>query len=255
LTFISGKDRSGITAIIPARMASTRLPGKPLLDLCGKPIIQWVYERTQSAGVFESVLVATPDDSIVEAVRAFGGQAVVTSIEHRSGSDRLAEVCRKMETGDIIVNVQGDEPLLDPQAVAQLASALQQDESIRMGSLMRALDESDDADDPNQVKVVVDRNGFALYFSRSRIPYVRDAGVTSQIYGHIGVYAYRRDFLLEFTSTPATMLEKAESLEQLRAVENGYRIKMIETTARPVGVDTPEDLERVRALVSGGGAI
>jgi len=249
------KDISGITAIIPARMASTRLPGKPLLDLCGKPIIQWVYERALSAGVFESILVATPDDDIVNAVRAFGGQAVLTSIEHRSGSDRLAEVCRKMRTGDIIVNVQGDEPLLDPKAVETLALALREDESIRMGSLMRALDESDDADDPNLVKVVVDRNGFALYFSRSLIPYVRDAGVTAKVYGHIGVYAYRRDFLLEFTSTPAAMLEKAESLEQLRALENGYRIKMIETTARAVGVDTPEDLERVRALVSGGGAL
>jgi 3-deoxy-manno-octulosonate cytidylyltransferase (CMP-KDO synthetase) len=254
LTSASKIAKSGVTAIIPARMASTRLPGKPLLDLSGKPIIQWVYERANSAGVFDSVLVATPDEDIVDAVRGFGGQAVLTSIEHRSGSDRLAEVCRKMETGDVIVNVQGDEPLLDPGAVAQLANALQEDESIRMGSLMRALDVSDDADDPNLVKVVVDSSGFALYFSRSRIPYVRDAGVTAKVYAHIGVYAYRREFLLEFTSMPPTMLEKAESLEQLRAVENGYRIKMIETTARPVGVDTPEDLERVRALVSGGGA-
>lgn len=249
---MSDTSNNNITAIIPARMASTRLPGKPLLDLCGKPIIQWVYERAQSAG-FDSVLVATPDDEIIAAVQDFGGQAVITSLEHRSGSDRLAEVCRKMETGDIIVNVQGDEPLLDPKAVAQLAQALEGDESIRMGSLMRKLDETDDPDDPNLVKVVVDKNGFALYFSRSRIPYVRDVGTTARVYGHIGVYAYRKDFLLEFTSTPPTMLEKAESLEQLRAVENGYRIKMIETTARPVGVDTPEDLERVRALVTGGG--
>jgi 3-deoxy-manno-octulosonate cytidylyltransferase (CMP-KDO synthetase) len=255
VTSNSDTSRSRITAIIPARMGSTRLPGKPLLDLCGKPIIQWVYERAQSTGVFEGVLVATPDEDIIAAVQAFGGQAILTSIEHRSGSDRLAEVCRKMETGDIIVNVQGDEPLVDPKAVAQLAKALEKDESIRMGSLMRPLDDSDDADDPNLVKVVVDKNGFALYFSRSRIPYVRDAGTSVQVYGHIGVYAYRRDFLLEFTSTAPTMLEKAESLEQLRAVENGHRIKMIETTARPVGVDTPEDLERVRALVSDEGAL
>ncbi|MDO8586889.1 MAG: 3-deoxy-manno-octulosonate cytidylyltransferase [Armatimonadota bacterium] len=242
-----------ITAIIPARMASTRLPGKPLLDLCGKPIIQWVYERAVSAGCFDSVIVAAPDPEILAAVEAFGGQAVLTSTEHRSGSDRIAEVCRKMDTGEIIVNVQGDEPLLEPRAVARLASALAEDDSIRMGSLMRPLDESDDPDDPNLVKVVVDRNGFALYFSRSRIPYIRDTGMPTRVYGHIGVYAYRKDFLLEFTSSPPTVLEKAESLEQLRALENGHRIKMIETSARPIGVDTPEDLERVRALVSSGG--
>ena len=248
----SGK-AARITAIIPARMASTRLPGKPLLDLCGKPIIQWVYERAAAAGCFDRVIVAAPDQEILSAVAAFGGEAVLTSIEHRSGSDRIAEVCRGMDTGQIIVNVQGDEPLLDPLAVARLASTLAEDESILMGSLMRPLDESDDPDDPNLVKVVVDRYNFALYFSRSRIPYVRDPGATARIYGHIGVYAYRRDFLLEFTSSPPTMLEKAESLEQLRALENGHRIKMIETNARPVGVDTPEDLERVRALISSGG--
>ena len=242
-----------ITAVIPARMASTRLPGKPLLDLCGKPIIQWVYERAIAAGCFDSVIVAAPDPEILSAVEAFGGKAALTSIEHRSGSDRIAEVCRTMDTGEIIVNVQGDEPMLDPGAVARLGSALAEDDSIRMGSLMRPLDESEDPDDPNLVKVVVDRNGFALYFSRSRIPYVRDPGATARVYGHIGVYAYRKDFLLEFTSSPPTMLEKAESLEQLRALENGYKIKMIETSARPIGVDTPEDLERVRALILTGG--
>ncbi|MDO8682152.1 MAG: 3-deoxy-manno-octulosonate cytidylyltransferase [Armatimonadota bacterium] len=244
-----------ITAIIPARMASTRLPGKPLLDLCGKPIIQWVYERAIAANCFDMILVAAPDKEIIDAVEGFGGRAVLTSPNHRSGADRLAEVCGKMDVGDIIINIQGDEPLIDSQAVAELAASLAQDGAIQMGSLMRPLGESDNPDDPNLVKVVVDCDSFALYFSRSRIPYVRDVGTMSRVYGHIGVYAYRKDFLLKYASMAPTMLEKAESLEQLRAVENGYRIKMIETETKPIGVDTQEDFERVQALVSGGGLL
>ena len=249
-----GRQGVQITAIIPARMGSTRLPGKPLLDLCGKPIIQWVYERACAAGCFREVLVASPDQEIVRAVEAFGGTAIITSSEHRSGTDRLAEVCRKTTTGEIIVNVQGDEPLVDPASVAQLAAALAADSSIEMGSLMRPLDKSDDPDDPNLVKVVVDKDNFALYFSRSRIPYPRSVDRNTRTLGHIGLYAYQRDFLLRFASMPPTMLEMAESLEQLRALESGCKIKMVETTAKPVGVDTPEDLERVRAIVAGGGA-
>lgn len=243
--------KTGVTAIIPARMASTRLPGKPLLDLGGKPIIQWVYERMVAACCCDSVIVATPDNEIIKAVKGFGGIASLTADTHRSGSDRIAEVCRKIETGEIILNAQGDEPLLDSASLRKLVDALSRDESVRMGSLMRRLDASDDPDDPNLVKVVVDKNNFALYFSRSRIPYLRSDGIEARLYGHIGVYAYRKEFLLEITSTPPSMLEMAESLEQLRALENGCRIKMIETTARPLGVDTPEDLDRVRAVVAG----
>jgi len=258
-----GKQRSepsrssgaGITAMIPARMASTRLPGKPLLDLCGKSVIQWVYERASLAGCFDSVLVATPDQEIAYEVEDFGGRVVLTSPECRSGTDRLAEACRKTAVGDIIVNIQGDEPLVQPSCVAQLAAATVDQSSIKMASVMCPLQDTDDPDDPNLVKVVVDKDGFALYFSRSRIPYVRDPEVSATVYGHVGIYAYRRDYLLKLAATPPSALEMAESLEQLRALENGIKIKMIETASRPISVDTQEDLERVRALVAGGGAL
>jgi 3-deoxy-manno-octulosonate cytidylyltransferase (CMP-KDO synthetase) len=252
---VKPKSEPRITAIIPARMASTRLPGKPLLDLGGKPIIQWVYERASSAGCFDDVLVATPDHEICYEVEDFGGKVVLTSAEHRSGTDRLAEVCRKTDVGEIIVNIQGDEPLIDSGAVAELASALAKAPDVEMGSLMRPLDELDDPNDPNLVKVVVDRDGFALYFSRSRIPYVRDPEGEPKTYAHIGVYAYRKEFLVAFAAMEPAPLEMAESLEQLRALENGRRIKMIQTATRPIGVDTPEDLEHVRHLVSTGGVL
>jgi 3-deoxy-manno-octulosonate cytidylyltransferase (CMP-KDO synthetase) len=235
-------------AIIPARMAATRLPGKPLLDLCGKPIIQWVYERASQAELVDRVLVATPDAEIMRAVEAFGGTAVMTSPDHRSGTDRLAEVAAGIEDG-IVVNVQGDEPLIEPAAIDSLISAFGVRKDLGMASLMRRI-RPEEAQDPNLVKVVTDRQGFALYFSRSPIPFVRRRENQPPIYGHIGLYAYTREILLGLSALSPTQLEMAESLEQLRALENGYRILMIETEFAPVGVDTLEDLEAVRKLVS-----
>ena len=235
--------------IIPARMAATRLAGKPLSDLCGKPMIEWVYGRASAARSVSRVLVATCDRQIVEAVRGFGGEAVMTSDKHRSGTDRLAECAANIEA-DVIVNVQGDEPLIRPGAIDKAVEPFESDPSVVMSSLMCPIDE-EQARDPNLVKVVVGLDNFALYFSRSPIPYQRNP---SSIYGHIGLYAYTRDFLIRFASLKPTPLELAESLEQLRVLEHGCRIKMVRIDDRPMGVDTQEDLERARAIISNGGA-
>ncbi len=231
-------------AIIPARMASTRFPGKPLADLQGKPVVRWVYERAAQARSISDVLVATPDQEIADVVSAFGGRAVMTSALHRSGTDRVAEAAQTT-SADIVVNVQGDEPLISPDSIDRAVEPLVADPQAEMASLMMRVDRVSAAD-PNLVKVVVDRQGFALYFSRSLIPYDRDGGADAPVYGHIGLYAYRRDFLIRFAALEPTPLEKSESLEQLRAIEHGFRIRMMEVAERPLGVDTPEDLERVR---------
>lgn len=233
--------------VIPARLAATRLPNKPLLDIAGKPMIQWVYEHARESRLLSDVLVATPDQAICDAVESFGGTAVTTSSEHRSGTDRLAEAVQwaGCPPADVIVNIQGDEPLLDPVAIDLLAEAMIADPAIPMASLMCPL-LPDEEDEPSVVKVVTDLNGFALYFSRARIPYQRSpAGA----WKHIGLYAYTRDFLLTFPALPPAPLETAESLEQLRALENGYRIRMVETDFTPTSVDTPEDLEKVRCIL------
>ena len=245
-----------IVAIIPARMASTRLPGKPLADIAGKPMIQWVYEAARRASRVDDVIVATPDEEIADAVAAFDGRAVLTSPDDRSGTDRLAEAARTLaEVGaalpsddDIVLNVQGDEPLVPPEGIDSLVDALLDSRPPRMTSLMRPIT-SEEAADPNLVKVVVDRAGRALYFSRSPIPYVRSEPPGLSIYGHIGLYGYTVRTLWEFSRLEPTPLEMAESLEQLRALENGWRIQMLETGYSPVAVDTEEDLARVRELM------
>lgn len=236
--------------IIPARMAATRFPGKPLVDLCGKPMIQWVYERSRSAYGVSQVIVATCDLEIMEAVRAFGGEAVMTSSAHRSGTDRLAEAAAALDA-DVIVNVQGDEPLIDPASIELALKPFTSDNEITMTSLMTPID-AQTAQNPNLVKVVVDMQKHALYFSRSPIPYERNPLQDSHIYGHVGLYAYTRDFLLKFASLQPTPLEKAESLEQLRVLEHGYRIKMVEIKDRPLGVDTLDDLEKARLAIING---
>ena len=245
-----GRKSAGCRAIglIPARLAATRLPNKPLLDIAGKPMIQWVYERARAASSLDDVMIATPDDEIRRCVESFGGEAIMTSPDHRSGTDRLAEAARFLDA-DIILNIQGDEPLLEPEAVDALVRAMIEFPDAQMGSLMCPLADASEEDDPAVVKVVTDREGFALYFSRSRIPYPRDPEA-AQPRKHIGIYAYRRDCLIAFSRLAPTPLEKAESLEQLRALENGYRIKMVETSFSPTSVDTPEDLERVRTLLN-----
>lgn len=236
-----------IAGLIPARLAATRLPNKPLLDIAGKPMIQWVYQHAMESELLNEVIVATPDQEIFDSVVSFGGKAIMTSAAHRSGTDRLAEAAGKI-TADIIVNIQGDEPLLDPYAIDLLAQAMLRDVDLPMASLMCPITDLAEADNPSVVKVVTNNENNALYFSRSRIPYTRDNSET-RIMKHIGIYAYTRQFLLIFADMEPTSLEKSESLEQLRALENGYRIKMVETTFSPTSVDTPDDLEHVRNIL------
>ena len=240
-----------VVGIIPARYQSTRLPGKPLADICGKPMIQHVYEKALQSGSLTSVTVATDDERIIRKVEEFGGNAVLTSSLHKSGTDRIAEALCKTDSEDIdlVVNIQGDQPLLNPAMVDEAIHPFFSDASLEMGTLSRRIDAQEEIKNPNVVKVVVNRAGFALYFSRSPIPYIRDQDYPVSFRKHIGTYVYRKDFLLKFTRMPQTNLEKAEMLEQLRALENGHRIKVVETRFDSVEVDTPEDLEKVRRII------
>jgi 3-deoxy-manno-octulosonate cytidylyltransferase (CMP-KDO synthetase) len=235
--------------IIPARYGSTRFPGKALADLGGKPLVQWVYEAAKGCATLNRVLVATDDDRIASAVRACGGEAVMTRPDHPSGTDRLAEVARGLDA-DIVVNIQGDEPFLAPDTIDVVVKPLLDDPALPMSTACVLTDDDAEAADPNVVKVVVAANGDALYFSRSVVPYLRDpekGPVTRRL--HLGLYAYRREFLLEFAGWAPTPLEKAESLEQLRALEHGARIRVVTVPERALGVDTPADLERARSLL------
>lgn len=223
--------------VIPARLGSTRLPGKALLDICGKPMIQRVYENAEKADL--PVYVATCDSEIFEAVRGFGGNVIMTRSDHTCGTDRIIEAVENIDT-DKVINIQGDEPLINIECVKSLVQAL---DEAPMASLMVKI-EGKTAEDPNLVKVVCDRNSFALYFSRAKIPYERHS-LEGNFYGHIGVYGYTKDFLFRYGQMPKTPYEKCESLEQLRVLENGYRIKMIEVSEKPLGVDTEEDYKKV----------
>ena len=236
-----------ILCVIPARYASTRLPGKPLADIVGKPMIQHVYERSAQATIPQQVVVATDDEKVFQAVQQFGGKVVMTSSEHQTGTDRLAEVASKYAEVDVIINVQGDEPLIDPKVIDELAQEFLNDTALQMASVMSIMD-TEDYQNPNVVKVVTDLNNNALYFSRSLLPYPRVAG-KANVYKHIGIYAYKKDFLLKFAKLEPTPLEQSESLEQLRALENGYKIKMIKTKAKFIGVDSIEDLQTVNELL------
>ncbi len=244
-----------IICVIPARYSSTRLPGKPLAVIAGKPMIQHVYERASEAKLPCRVLVATDHEQVFSAVKAFGGEVMMTSPHHPTGTDRLAEVAARHEDADVIINVQGDEPLIEPAVIDQLAGEFYQAPGLLMATLAAPLAEAE-YHVPSVVKVVTDLAGYALYFSRSLIPYPRNPANGLTYYKHIGIYAYRRDFLLKFAALPPTPLEKAESLEQLRALEHGYRIKVLSTDFISVGVDTPEDLERANAILAtqGGSA-
>jgi 3-deoxy-manno-octulosonate cytidylyltransferase (CMP-KDO synthetase) len=237
-----------VVGIIPARLAAVRLPRKPLLDILGKPMIQWVWENAKRAKTLSEVMVATPDEEIAEVVRAFGGIAVMTSPKHRSGSERLAEVAQTL-TANIIINIQGDEPLMPPENIDAVARPLIEDPALPMSSLMCPATE-EEADKPTVVKVVVDRTGNALYFSRAHIPYPRDPSASTVVYKHLGIYAYRREFLLHYAAMEPTPLEQMEMLEQLRVLENGYRIRMVQVEQTSIGVDTEEDLHRVRGILA-----
>ncbi len=215
-------------------------------------MVERVYRRAAAARGIARVLVATDDDRIAQAVAGFGGTAVMTRADHPSGTDRIAEVARGLEC-DIVVNVQGDEPALDPAAIEAAVAPLCADASVLMATLGTRLDPAADAGNPNTVKVLVDRQGFALYFTRAAVPYRRDAHeALAGVLRHVGLYVYRREFLLTLASLPRTPLERIESLEQLRALEHGYRVRVVETSYTSVSVDTPEDLERVRRLAADG---
>lgn len=240
-------------AIIPARYGSTRFPGKPLADLAGKPMIQHVYERVSLAKRIDEVLVATDDDRIVRAVEAFGGTAVMTS-DHPSGTDRVAEVAADLRC-DVVVNVQGDEPLIDPAMVDEVAVPLPDDAAASMVTLAARLTDEEELRSSSVVKVVTDHRGRALYFSRALIPYPRDQEAAFALYRkHIGIYAYSREFVLEFAARDPSPLEKAEGLEQLRALEYGYGIHVLTTEYDAFGIDTPEDLEMARLALQRQGA-
>lgn len=244
--------RPRIVGIIPARYASSRFPGKALADLCGRPLVQHVVERAGQARLLHEVLVATDDARIQAAVEGFGGRAVMTSPDHPSGTDRIAEVVRGLAC-DLVVNIQGDEPLLDPALVDRAVEPLLADPTLPMGTLARPMG-GEEAADPSKVKVVVDRQGCALYFSRAQIPFLRDgipAGDSSPFLLHIGLYVYRREALLRLAALPVSPLEERERLEQLRALEHGMRIRVVVTAHGSFGVDTPADLERVRRMMEG----
>jgi len=231
------------TGIIPARYQSTRFPGKPLVPILGKLMIQRVYERAQKAKHLERVIIATDDERIFEAARKFGASAKMTSPLHNSGTERAAEVARKIKT-PIIINIQGDEPLFEGKMIDQLVEVLQ-DKSIPMATLMARVSDLSLLDDANRVKVVVDKNGNALYFSRSPLPFQ----ASDYFYQHIGIYGFQRDFLLRFVRLRPSRLEKMENLEQLRVLENGYRIRMIETDFATLSVDSPQDIIKVEELL------
>ncbi len=232
--------------VIPSRMASTRFPGKPLCDLLGKPMIQWVVEAAQTANLNADVLVATPDQEIIDACRRFGCEAMLTRSDHPTGTDRIAEVARSVHA-DVYVNVQGDEPLISARTIHAAAEPLLADGSIPMGSAYAPCPESE-VENPAVVKVVLDQQGYALYFSRHAIPYPRNPRV-DLVRKHIGIYSFRKDVLLEFSSWASTPLEQTESLEQLRFLENGVRIRMSEGEPAAIAVDTPEQAEEARLLL------
>lgn len=236
--------------VIPARYGSTRFEGKPLADILGKPMIVHVWERARAAKAADRVLVATDDERITRAVEAYGGEAVLTSREHPTGTDRIAEVAHATDH-EIIINVQGDEPLLEPGMVDEVAALLLDDSRADMATLMTPIVTEEEFQHPNVVKVVANVAGYALYFSRAPIPHSRIAGIV-QPYVHIGIYGYRREFLLKFTRLAPTPLERTESLEQLRALEHGYRIRIAATQFPYAGVsvDTPDDIEAVRAVLT-----
>lgn len=233
--------------IIPARYGSSRLEGKPLIKVEGKPIIQWVYEKAQMAKLADMIIVATDDERIFDAVKAFGGNVEMTSTEHKCGSDRIKEVVMRHPEISYIVNLQGDEPLIKPESIDEVAKNVQQDETADISTLIRKIT-PEEAENPNLVKCVKDNNGFAMYFSRSKIPFERNAG-KADFYGHLGIYGYKREALIKMTELPQSSYEQSESLEQLRALQNGMKIKTSEVDFVPVGIDTAEDLEKFKKIL------
>lgn len=234
-----------VIAVIPARYRSSRFNGKMLADIHGKPMILWVYQQVVKSLLINKTIVATDDERIFRVVTKFGGEAVMTSADNKTGTDRIAESVKNINT-DIVVNVQGDEPLITPKVIDSIVQPLLDDSKLQMATAACEIKNKQELDNPNVVKVTLDHHGFALYFSRSRIPYQGKYQENSfSSYKHLGLYSYRKDFLLHFTGLPQSSLEKAEKLEQLRVLENGYKIKVVKTKYDGIGVDTKEDLEMV----------
>ena len=232
--------------IIPSRYASTRLPGKPLADIDGEPMIQRVYEQAVKAKKVDTVVVAVDNPKVYDTVVTFGGHAVMTREDHVNGTDRLAEAVGHFPDVDVVVNVQGDEPLISPDVIDALCQAFEEDHTLSMATVATPMKE-EEYNDPSAVKVIMNQKDEAMYFSRSLIPYPRNPfTATIHPYKHIGIYAYKRDFLLQYASMAQTPAEKVESLEQLRVLENGYKIKVIKTNHQFIGIDTPEDLQHIR---------
>lgn len=244
-----------IVCVIPSRYESSRFPGKPLADLCGKPMIQHVYERAAQAQALPYVAVATDDARIYQAVKAFGGNAIMTAATHRSGTDRISEAVKTLNLPDdaIVVNIQGDQPIFEPVQVDEVVAPLLADPAIPMSTLVYKIILDEEITHPHAVKTVMDSENFALYFSRATIPYVRDKNRRADYYKHHGIYAYRRDFIDTFTKLPEGRLEALEALEQLRALEYGYRIKCVITTHDSVEVDNQQELDRVRQILMSRG--
>ncbi len=243
-----------VLGVIPARYQSSRFPGKPLADIAGKPMIQWVYERARQARLLSEVVVATDDDRILKAVQNFGGRAEITSRDIRNGTERTAVIARNYDY-PIIVNIQGDEPLIQPDAIDDAIRLLLHDDSVVMGTLVKKVETMTELNDTNMVRVALDHQNFALYFTRSIIPFCRDEHDRDKwlnvhtYFRHIGLYVYQNDFLQKYIRMPESNLEKAEKLEQLRVLENGYKIKVAVVDYAPRGVDTPKDLEELKTYL------
>jgi 3-deoxy-manno-octulosonate cytidylyltransferase (CMP-KDO synthetase) len=245
-----------ILGVIPARYASSRFPGKALATVGARTMLELVWERVSLARYLGLIVIATDDDRIARVARGFGAHVRMTRSDHVSGTDRVAEVASAHEDVELVVNIQGDEPLIDPNAIDAAILPLLEEPAIPMGTLKKRIEDPREFQDPNVVKVVTDRFENAIYFSRSSIPFVRENADRNEFtpFKHIGLYVYRRDFLLRYAALPQGPLERAERLEQLRALENGFRIRVVETDYESIGVDTPADLEKVRALIGAGEA-
>ena len=242
-------DKKKVIGVIPARYKSSRFPGKVLADIAGKPMIQWVYEQANKSKLLDKLFVAVDDELVLKTIEGFGGNAVMTKPDHQSGTDRIAEAVENIDA-DIIINIQGDQPLIDPKMIDETVQPFLDDPTLKMSTLKIKIDKCD-YQDPSVVKVVVDENDFALYFSRSLIPYSRD-NIEIDVFEHVGLYGYNKEFLMHISKLPQSKLEKIEMLEQLRVLEKGYKIKVIETKTRNtagVSVDTPEDLIKVEKLI------
>lgn len=239
-----------IIGVIPARYKSSRFPGKPLVEICGRPMIYWVYQQAKKVQEFDEVYVATDDERICAACREHGMAVIMTSDQHNTGSDRVAEVAQKVE-GDLFVNVQGDEPVIHPEMIQQVISIFLEDDSVYFGSLKKEITDPEEIRAASTVKVVTDDKGDALYFSRSVIPSNIKDGKQARVFRHVGIYAYKKEFLLQFSAMEQTELELGEGIEPLRAMQKGYKIRLKETTHESIGVDLPEHVARVERILRG----